>query len=638
MEFNVGNFFDLAIQRESLSQMSESATEDMKPILEEAIYNADLKIAEIKAHSKFNESLETFQEEVDSKLLALEALWSAVKTGLIDESVVAEKESEIKNDPRLLILAKYQGKIAVAHSIEVDDSTEKELVIDKISEKTISHEDESNPKIRVALTIQGNIVRVGAGGRLIRLSSRSGAKQRDYSEYNEKLLRALVTTEEDSIGPRQLWELAFPERDYDQSAMTQFRYWNSQVTYRKERIFIHNQKTGKGSAYSINKSFDITIIDQKITKKIAKLELPKKPVELNAEQQIDFSEKADSSSPELLTPGFPLSLAESVTLAAFIGHYATELQAMGIEPIEPTLINSLTDKIQDQDIRDAFAGVDDPIERRRIVLEKITKFAQNDDSLYEALDLMDIDDPRLSLLEYICLMDTDEDRWKLINAINEYSTNSIIKIDEKTRTIKSITRRLPDGMVISSFDAMDDEKYQAAVISESQPEEVISDDIAIPLETLQYTTLPDESPSELSEAEGDIIEVMLDEDTTSETGTSYRDEDWAIDLLSKVDDAIQRLFDAGILTSELNSVTNKFLRAKRFSGTIGTSKSIDRLAAAGIIKNKTKNVRFEDIELQPIEVVIAVILNSAKSIFENSSKSAKAKDLIKDRLDEFFSK
>jgi hypothetical protein len=102
--------------------------------------------------------------------------------------------------------------------------------------------------------------------------------------------------------------------------------------------------------------------------------------------------------------------------------------------------------------------------------------------------------------------------------------------------------------------------------------------------------------------------------------------------------AIQRLFDAGILTSELNSVTNKFLRAKRFSGTIGTSKSIDRLAAAGIIKNKTKNVRFEDIELQPIEVVIAVILNSAKSIFENSSKSAKAKDLIKDRLDEFFSK
>jgi hypothetical protein len=638
MEFNVGNFFDLAIQRESLSSMSESASEDMKPILEEAIYNADLKIAEIKAHPKFKESLETFQEEVDSKLLALEALWSAVKTGLIDESVVAEKESEIKNDPRLQILAKYQGKIAVAHSLELDDSTEKEHGIDKINENPLSHEEEKNPKIKVALTIQGNIVRVGAGGRLIRLSSRSGAKQRDYSEYNEKLLRALVTTEEDSIGPRQLWELAFPERDYDQSAMTQFRHWNSQVTYRKERIFIHNRKTGNGSAYSINKSFDITIIDQKITKKIAKLELPKKPVELNAEQQIDFSKEADSSSPELLTPGFPLSLAESVTLAAFIGHYATELQAMGIEPIEPTIINNLTDKIQDQDIRDAFAGVDDPIERRRIVLEKITLFAQNDDSLYEALDLMDIDDPRLPLLEYICLMDTDEDRWKLINAINEYSTNSIIKIDEKTRTIKSITRRLPDGMVISSFDAKEDEIYTPEVSLDTQPKETISDDMASPLENLQLSNLPDESPLELSVLENDIYGSLVNKDAAKETGASYLDEDWAVDLMSKVDDAIQRLFDAGILTSELNSVTNKFLRAKRFSGTIGTAKSIDRLASAGIIKNKSKNTRFEDIELQPIEVVIAVILNSAKSIFENSSKSAIAKDLIKDRLDEFFSK
>ncbi len=640
MEFPIQDFINLDIQKEQLEAKFKEAPTDMQPLFEQAIKNAEEKIQEYQEKPGFKEALGSIALEIEGRLDSIANLREAAKSGLLPEAEVSAKAAEIEADPRIKVIAKYIGAIAIA--------SESEEKIDPV--ESPSHPEKEKQPVKMNLIIQGNTIRIGDRGKIVRFAIQEKSVSMAYAKSNEDLLRTLIISNESGLSPRQLWEQTYPEQKYSQDAIRNFRIWAQRLTYRNETL-VDQSKRGRGSTYSINPRFDISIIDKKVTKKIAPLKSPK-PQEIEEGQVLEIQ---DSSNPENISENvFPLTLKESVIFAAFMNTYSDELTALGFAPISNEIFHNLLEELGEPSETTGPMKTEDLVLLRQDIVKKLYAFAQNEDALIDAiieLEKNNPNDPRLQLIDYIAEMESDEDRWKLLEELTAF-TNRVFIFDSLQGggvQIRSIKSTLPDGRELDLTQGKTDDEdtleataeveiAETPTILESENSENVEEDLPI-LEEDQEIVLSE--PKQEKHLDLDLIDKIIEEDKKfeyvleiarqeSSSDSNSEESSWTDGFAIAVRDQIQKFIMQGIFSQDNpSSIPVSILKAKSQSRSIGTRTNLERLAKLGIVKKLPKsrpNINNDD--LTPEATVAAGMINSFQNIFDNSRKKKIAMDTI----------
>ena len=640
MEFPIQDFINLDIQKEQLEAKFKEAPTDMQPLFEQAIKNAEEKIQEYQEKPGFKEALGSVALEIEGRLDSIAKLREAAKSGLLPEAEVSAKAAEIEADPRIKVIAKYIGAIAIA--------SESEEKIDPV--ESPSHPEKEKQPVKMNLIIQGNTIRIGDRGKIVRFAIQEKSVSMAYAKSNEDLLRTLIISNESGLSPRQLWEQTYPEQKYSQDAIRNFRIWAQRLTYRNETL-VDQSKRGRGSTYSINPRFDISIIDKKVTKKIAPLKSPK-PQEIEEGQVLEIQ---DSSNPENISENvFPLTLKESVIFAAFMNTYSDELTALGFAPISNEIFHNLLEELGEPSETTGPMKTEDLVLLRQDIVKKLYAFAQNEDALIDAiieLEKNNPNDPRLQLIDYIAEMESDEDRWKLLEELTAF-TNRVFIFDSLQGggvQIRSIKSTLPDGRELDLTQGKTDDEdtleataeveiAETPTILESENSENVEEDLPI-LEEDQEIVLSE--PKHEKHLDLDLIDKIIEEDKKfeyvleiarqeSSSDSNSEESSWTDGFAIAVRDQIQKFIMQGIFSQDNpSSIPVSILKAKSQSRSIGTRTNLERLAKLGIVKKLPKsrpNINNDD--LTPEATVAAGMINSFQNIFDNSRKKKIAMDTI----------
>jgi hypothetical protein len=640
MEFPIQDFINLDIQKEQLEAKFKEVPTDMQPLFEQAIKNAEEKIQEYQEKPGFKEALGSVALEIEGRLDSIADLREAAKSGLLPEAEVSAKAAEIEADPRIKVIAKYIGAIAIA--------SESEEKIDPV--ESPSHPEKEKQPVKMNLIIQGNTIRIGDRGKIVRFAIQEKSVSMAYAKSNEDLLRTLIISNESGLSPRQLWEQTYPEQKYSQDAIRNFRIWAQRLTYRNETL-VDQSKRGRGSTYSINPRFDISIIDKKVTKKIAPLKSPK-PQEIEEGQVLEIQ---DSSNPENISENvFPLTLKESVIFAAFMNTYSDELTALGFAPISNEIFHNLLEELGEPSETTGPMKTEDLVLLRQDIVKKLYAFAQNEDALIDAiieLEKNNPNDPRLQLIDYIAEMESDEDRWKLLEELTAF-TNRVFIFDSLQGggvQIRSIKSTLPDGRELDLTQGKTDDEdtleataeveiAETPTILESENSENVEEDLPI-LEEDQEIVLSE--PKQEKHLNLDLIDKIIEEDKKfeyvleiarqeSSSDSNSEESSWTDGFAIAVRDQIQKFIMQGIFSQDNpSSIPVSILKAKSQSRSIGTRTNLERLAKLGIVKKLPKsrpNINNDD--LTPEATVAAGMINSFQNIFDNSRKKKIAMDTI----------
>jgi hypothetical protein len=639
MEFPIQDFINLDIQKEQLEANLIEAPKDMQPLFEQAIKNAEEKIQEYQDKPGFKEALGSVALEIEGRLDSIAKLREAAKSGLLPEAEVSAKAAEIEADPRIKVIAKYIGAIAIA--------SESEEKIDPV--ESPSHPEKEKQPVKMNLIIQGNTIRIGDRGKIVRFAIQEKSVSMAYAKSNEDLLRTLIISNESGLSPRQLWEQTYPEQKYSQDAIRNFRIWAQRLTYRNETL-VEQSKRGRGSTYSINPRFDISIIDKKVTKKIAPLKSPK-PQEIEEGQVLEIQ---DSSNPENISENvFPLTLKESVIFAAFMNTYSDELTALGFAPISNEIFHNLLEELGETSETTGPMKTEDLVLLRQDIVKKLYAFAQNEDALIDAiieLEKNNPNDPRLQLIDYIAEMESDEDRWKLLEELTAF-TNRVFtySLQGGGVQIRSIKSTLPDGRELDLTQGKTDDEdtleataeveiAETPTILESENSENVEEDLPILGEDQEIVL---SKPKQEKHLDLDLIDKIIEEDKKfeyvleiarqeSSSDPNSEESSWTDGFAIAVRDQIQKFIMQGIFSQDNpSSIPVSILKAKSQSRSIGTRTNLERLAKHGIVKKLPKsrpNINNDD--LTPEATVAAGMINSFQNIFDIPQKKKIAMDTI----------
>lgn len=492
MKPNSELYVTLSLQMDELEEKASTASDQIAELYQGAISKADLRLAELANDPDVRKDLSALGEATEKDLRELDDLKDAADLGLVSEEQLTAKREEILSDPARRIAAKFIERTKLV-AREIDSSPD--------SSSAEATAETNHPPRKIRLTIRdGGVISIGDKGKIIKLSStsRRDIQIEDFSLQRESLLRALVTSEKDSLNAVELWEIAFPGQELDKNVLTTFRNWMQKLTYRKQPLILHNGKRGPFSEYFVNPDFDLSIAVERVSRKnpvsaTVAVEQPTPSGIAPTEEANDpILAKQPARKKEAIDLAvFPLTLAESTIVASFISNYSDLLhKEFEIEVLPEQLLEDLSDATGATEIQDALSAyATDPIFTfRKESFEKIITFFSDQDTVIEALDSIEETDPRYPLFAYLCGIE-GEDRWQLLQGLLNARRGIVGGFDIK-RAVLNDTRVVVDLDDGTQYDLSEPENVDEADDEHEQGDSqtILGDEQQAPVSTPIYTS------------------------------------------------------------------------------------------------------------------------------------------------------
>ncbi|MBI4033817.1 hypothetical protein HY379_02340 [Candidatus Saccharibacteria bacterium] len=121
-------------------------------------------------------------------------------------------------------------------------------------------------KYNIVLRVRGNAIQVGKNGKIIPLSSRRHASQKDYSRERLDALKVLIRNQGSELTPYDIWDEIGQGKSFDRHTMTSVRTWFKKLTHKRRPLVLFNAKRGRGSRYVASPDFNLEIVEDSTTK------------------------------------------------------------------------------------------------------------------------------------------------------------------------------------------------------------------------------------------------------------------------------------------------------------------------------------------------------------------------------------
>lgn len=619
-ENNLERYFETLEQRAKLQDLMARSSEDLQTTIQDAIALADQTITSFESDENIGMAIASFGESTEKDLAVIDELQTSVDIGLIPAETLQEKRDLIIGDHRKsralsylsdLRMLQSAGIEEVAVAVEPTEAQEQSVVTEQV--ESLEKEKEY-PKIDI--TIRGDGVMIGKKGRFVKLSKAHRANQRDYSKERKEILKVLVENAGgDPLTPRELWESAFGNEEFDQDAMTQVRLWlQNSITYNRKPIVIRN-RSRRYSAYSIENP-NVSIKEIAVTTPKSQVKVAPKKTELDSIIKLETSETqarteiAEQVEEKEILPSveFPLSHAESLIIAEFLNVRSKVLEECGIpafedETVKGLYLKDMTYKVS-QELNYKYGG--DLITAREEIIKKVNEYFEDGEVVLADIENMSSKDFRIELFQYLFDLDSEQ-REMLLSVVAAANPDIVLTLDGGSFTSGIQVIKAETGYV---------RKDGSPLVEEEKDNTVTSAETAIDSDSVEEEITVEEVVTDTT-VEETLGSVALDSVVDTHEDSQERiPEPWEEKFSDDVTKALESLFDDGLLTEDTETITLDLFNNKSKSRKNGTRTGIKRAVTLGIIS-------YGQTEFSVKETVSMIIQNSHKSIFSAPKRSTK---------------
>jgi hypothetical protein len=629
---------DLALQQRlaDLRVRQEEATTITAPLFASSI--AKIEAQRLGSEDSLLSAAGHIAKIVIDSEVQLDELRSLVDEGVLDiadyEAARVEVAGMLDADPVLSTaykLVKGSGGTALAGSVEKIEVS-KDAPVEMPVEAEVPQADAQSTELEAELTeleepvpiepeavvaqdltikiLNGRILAIGDSGKFLKASSRISERQRDYSKERIQLLKTIVNNPGVDLTPNEIWDMAFDSwGEFDKLVFGQFNTWSKNLTFNNVPIIVHNGKRGLGSMYRLNDAFNLSIeevfeappaikvqpvvtetpdniaLDEAITRFLGPDATPYTTLKISRRRQLEENQRP-------IAP-FPLNQFETAAVAGFIDSMSDLMEKMGLEPININADSNLVTTLNDRDRLKTMYHYDNDLGKlREQCISMLHNFFDNRDLVASTIDLMDQNDYRYPVFEYLYLMES-ENLWVLLETMANEPIDQVVTINRKLWQAVKAERVLPYKVEKLLETAGNGHSPSDSVQKEVSNTEVTEKVQAVPLTNNLEVVISHEQEN--------------DPAADTEVGSKLEHGFSAKEFRKAVGEAIEALASENLLQSP-DSLPLRTVSRMTNSRKMGTDEAYNRMVAAGLAPKVSKN-GMRHVALTPAQIVTMYLMN-----------------------------